>query len=185
MTKAVLLHEYIYNLLIVKKRNHFTVTHLRDEIIEEHGTLFCNEKARKLAYRHLSQLVKKGLMYKRRLQYSDDTVYSTTALFDDTVFRIKKAPNPIGEGNSIKVQQNSNVSFLLVLEKEKITHQNDLRFVTEEMKVFENLITRFPEQKECVEPFYYEAKKRSTELYSHVSALSKILNGTVSSPRAC
>lgn len=185
MSKAVSLHKHFYNLLKIKKLNHFTVTEFRDALMDEPDASFCKVEARKFVYRRLLLLVNKGLMYKTDSKFSSETRYSTSELFSHTVFKTKKAPNPQGEGIPSNVQQNSNVSFLLELKKEKIIHETDLRFVTEEMEVFESLMTRFPEQKEYLEPFFYEARNRSSKLYSHVSALSKILNNTAIGSREC
>lgn len=176
MSRAVSLHQHFYNLLKVRKMNHFTVTEFRDAVIADSQTSWCKDEARKFVYRRLLLLVRKRLLHRTGKKHSPDTLYSTTKLFSQTVFKVKNTIRAAGEGGFLKVPKKPSDSFLTVLQKEKVMYKTDLRFATEEMEVFECLIQRFPEQKEFIEPFFHEAKVRSAQLYSHVSALSKILN---------
>lgn len=65
MIASVAINEHIFNLLIKKGLDHFSVTDLRDELMNENQDLGDGSEARKFVYRQLLRLVEKGYLEKR------------------------------------------------------------------------------------------------------------------------
>lgn len=169
MSNVVSLHEFFYNLLIVKRVNNFTVTELRDALLSSTGNTFSSDEARLYVYRRILFLEAKGLLVRTKSSHSKAVRYITSANFDDVQFKSKATLK-----KEIKGEANQD-SFFSELKKEKQLHEEHLLMIEGEIETFASLLKRFPEQKRNVRPFFNEAQQQSKRLHSHVRAISKIL----------
>lgn len=181
MSKAVSLNEHIYNLLIIRGINQFTVTEARDALMEQSEYFSDEIEARKVVYRQILRLLNKGLLAKTNSEASQTVKYFKTEQFSQTDFTLKHKKKSVNDAQVITSKQTvHDVTdfFWSILEKEKLTHEADLQIVLGELEEFKRLLSRFPEKREHFESFYFEAKERSTTLLGKVNALTKVLNTT-------
>jgi len=182
VSNVIALNEYVYNLLIKKGFNKFTVTELRNALLKQSKEFKNKDEARRFIYRHLVRLVKKRLLIKQEKKSPKNTIYLKTELFDTTVF--------IGGGLSqterkfygselyLEVREEDS-SFLQEILKEKLLHEIDLATLEGEIEEYMSLIERFPEQKKSINELYCEAKKHSVRSLGKVNALTKIYRSSL------
>ncbi|MCE0555593.1 hypothetical protein [Motilimonas sp. E26] len=170
MSNVVSLHEFFYNLLIVKRVNNFTITELRDALLDSTSNAFSPKEARLYVYRRVLFLESKELLVKTKSSHSKEVRYITSAQFENVLFKSKKTLKQVPEKKSLEPE-----SFFTSLQKEKKAHEDHLLMIEGELETFASLIKRYPDQKNSVKPFFNQAEQEHRRLYSHVRAISKIL----------
>lgn len=165
----------MYNLLIKKGLNEFTIVQARDELVKETDRFKDMNEARKYVYRQVSSLVTKG--YLEVKGSGRHKRYSKTELCDHITFveksEIKIRPKRKA-AKTTKIETFNRREFLS-LEKERNQYQGELSISLAEVEEYKVLIERFPDKKELLHPMISSAKERSATMLGKVNALTAVL----------
>ncbi|HBC3974427.1 TPA: hypothetical protein KD887_000065 [Vibrio parahaemolyticus] len=171
MNRITKINPHMFNLLIEREMDDFSVTEARDALLES-GVLFpSKEDARKYVYRQLLSFEGKGWLLADGLRR--DKRYNLTAEFkalavEPRTFRDKK----------MKVDSSARLteSELNTLLQEKKLHEGELAITLGEIEEYQSLLSRFPSNKKDLQPLYDAAKEHSAKLLGKINALNNYVH---------
>ena len=178
MSKAVALNEHIYNLLIVKDLDRFTVTELRDALVKSTEQFDDENEARKFIYRQLSRMVNKGLLKKQTANSRKGTIYFKSDVFKQSQFiakirRLKK--HQYRECTMLpEVDVPTCSGFLDTIRKEKSELEALQEIALREMVKYQEVLNRFPDEASYVQTFFLQARVRAKNIQGDLEALTKL-----------
>lgn len=166
----------IYNLLINRDLDRFTVIQARDELQQSSDRFEDDNEARKYIYRQINHLVSNG--YLKTLGEGREKLYIKTEAFNlgsfskKTVKRYKRRSSEDGKC----VQGVQTAQYIEALEKERFQYKTELSITYAEEQEYSRLMNRFPDKKELLMPIYVQAKERSETTLGKINALTTALN---------
>ena len=181
MSKAVPLNTFVYNLLIKKSLNDFTITEIRDALLASSSKFDEKNEAHRFIYNQILRLVDKSYLIKQAKVGSKRATYSKSALFLATNFTATSRKSKKSHGQLIVVPKSklkvvTKYSFQDELGKEKYTHVADLAVILCEVEEYKDLIQRFPDQIDNLKELYIDARGRSARLLGKINAITRVLN---------
>jgi len=181
VSKAVALHQDVYNLLIVNNIDNFTVSEIRDALMYSSEYFNDERETRRCIYRVICKLVKRGLLIKHPNALAKEIKYTKPELFFTANFVIKQGVKTV-EVKAAKIpvlNDNSavtNTGFFAELLEQKQKHEAELAIKLGEVEEFKALMKRYPQKNELFNRFYLETRDCSAQLLGKVNALTKVLN---------
>lgn len=176
MTKAVSINPYLYNLLIVKDVNDFTITELKELYIDEVEFEIDSLNARQVVYRQVLRLVKRGLLKRAEAENTADIRYKKTSLFTETQFfkKLLVAKTFDQKETNNVVPQTSSIRYQQELIKEKATYEADLTITLSEVEEYEAWLERYPHKLDELNQLVVASRQRAAQLLGKVKALSNL-----------
>jgi len=188
VSKAVPLNNFVYNLLIEKNLNDFTIKEIRDALMISSSKFDDKHEAHRFIYRQVIYLVDKKLLIKQVTAGSKLATYAKSALFLATKF-VAKSRKSKKQSAEVTVVSNlrtvAKYDFQDELSKEKHTHEADLAVILCEVEEYKDLIQRFPEQVDNLKELYLDARGRSAQLLGKINAITKVLSKASMVYRPC
>ncbi len=168
MNKVTRINPHMFNLLIEKGMDDFSVIEARDALLNS-GVAFPNKAdARKYVYKQLLSFEEKGwlsvigtLRHKR---------YHQTCDFKALKIEPREARNSKVKADSTVVQT-ADIP-LTVLEQEKKQYEGELAITLGEIEEYQSLLTRFPHSRQKMQPLFSAARERSAKLLGKINALT-------------
>ncbi|WP_283129802.1 hypothetical protein [Enterovibrio norvegicus] len=172
MIASVAINEHIFNLLIKKGLDHFSVTDLRDELMNENQDLGDGSEARKFVYRQLLRLVEKGYLEKTS-RTSGKMAYRKTELFFKTTFKPRLSRKKISKAS--REELSSENAFSAILKSELARYEAELSITLREMDKYQSLMSSYPEQAEFISKFFVDARERAKDLQGDIEAVNNLV----------
>lgn len=170
----------LYEALVNKAMNHFTILELRDAcFVHSISNVSTGRmKAYKTAYRQVERLVSKGILAKTKP--NDGSVrYGKTEAFYCTEFAIRKVPTGgsrnISDATVLGGNDGASQAMKEQLSALARSYQVDLLTCIGESEEYIRLYSDFPALKAQLEPQYHEARERSSKLLGKIKALDTVL----------
>ncbi|WP_413112706.1 hypothetical protein [Thaumasiovibrio sp. DFM-14] len=176
MSKSVALNEHIYNLLIVRDLDHFTVTGLRDALLEAGCIQGDKNEARKFAYRQISRLLLNGYLKKSDKKGVHNAVYSKTPKAHTAQFYPKKMPPLKNSVSSHTPVDKGNSDFLKTLQKERNELEALQAIALREIEKYQEVIQRFPSERPYINTIFVRARVHATNIQGDLEALAKLVD---------
>ncbi|MCJ2375569.1 hypothetical protein LNL84_01835 [Vibrio sp. ZSDZ34] len=173
MKQKTKINTHMFNLLIKKEMNAFSVTEARDALMATTSEFKNHEEARRYVYRQIWTYERKGWLISKVL--SGVKRYTKTESFLSHSFtpRDKKELS-----KPRKVSALESTTDLKTLVEEKRRYEGELAIVLGEVEEYQSLIKRFPKEKALFLPMLTEAKEGSAKLLGSINALSKVLKAS-------
>ncbi|MCE0493884.1 hypothetical protein [Vibrio salinus] len=177
MKRTKKLSHPIYNLLINRNLDRFTVIQARDELQKSTDDRFDDANdARRYVYRQINHLVSNG--YLKTVGNGREKLYIKTEAFNLGSFSKKTVKKY--QRNMIKVEKSVQITqtekYIKALEKERIQYKSELSVILAEEQEYHRLMNRFIDKKELLMPIYTQAKERSETTLGKINALTSVLN---------
>ncbi|WP_295895785.1 hypothetical protein [uncultured Vibrio sp.] len=171
MKQAKKINTYMFNLLIKREMNNFTVTEARDCLMKDFEEFDDLHHARKTIYRQILTFVRRGWLkhtgkgHTKRYQKSEQFLQLSFESNNDLIVRSTAE-------QKVKVSTNSSFGVLVA---EKNRYEGELAIILGEVDEFQSLLKRFPNEEELLYPMFVDAKDRSAKLLGRINTLSKVL----------
>ncbi|MGR5140420.1 hypothetical protein ACQKPX_01950 [Photobacterium sp. DNB23_23_1] len=174
MVAKIKINRFMYNLLIEKKLDGFSVTEARDAILYYDSSLEDTNQARKVIYRQI--LLFLGKNWLRDTGEGHNKQYWVTDIFK----QLPVEPRSDRKGTDLKEVKEFKPATKETMEmdqlfKEKSQYEGELSITLGEVEELRSLIERFPKKAREWTPFLNEAKERSATLLGRINALEKVL----------
>ncbi|PSW06074.1 hypothetical protein [Photobacterium lipolyticum] len=184
MVAKIKINRFMYNLLIEKKLDGFSVTEARDAILSYDSSLEDTNQARKVIYRQILSFLGKGWL--RDTGEGHNKHYWVTDTFKQLPVEprsgIKSAD--LNEEKEFKSATKATMGFDQLF-KEKSQYEGELSITLGEVEELRSLIERFPKKAREWTPFFIEAKERSATLLGRINALEKVLKHDAKAVSKC
>ncbi|MDD1796256.1 hypothetical protein LRP50_24350 [Enterovibrio sp. ZSDZ42] len=174
MSKPVAINAHIYNLLIKKDLDHFTVTELRAELMAESPSFTDPTEARKFLYRQILRLTDKGYLQKVDKGSRKSAYRKTEKFFSSTFFARGSLPE-IQTNIAVSCVVTGESEFLKKLKGELVQFEAELSLTLREMGKYQALISSFPEQAEYIKTFFHSARQRAKNLQGDLEAINNLI----------
>ncbi|MCS0267269.1 hypothetical protein NDJ22_19835 [Vibrio alginolyticus] len=176
MKKVTRINPYMFNLLIEREMDNFSVIEARDVLCDGGEPFSSKEKARKYIYKQLLSYEKKGWL--SALGARRDKRYQITNDFKLLTTKPKPLKTRKTEADFTTIQASD--TSITVLEKEKKQHEGELAITLGEIEEYKSLLMRFPNSKQDMLPLFNGARERSAKLLGRINALTnwiKVIQG--------
>lgn len=171
MNRITKINPHMFNLLIDRGMDDFSVTEARDTLLES-GVMFpSKEEARKYVYKQLLSLEGKGWLLADGLRR--DKRYHVTEEFKSLTVEPRAVSGKKKEVNSNAQLMESDLNALV---QEKKVYEGELAITLGEVEEYQSLLSRFPSSKTVLLPLYDAAKERSAKLLGKVNALNNYVH---------
>ena len=181
MKKVTRINPDMFNLLIEKGMDNFSVVEARDALFNGTSTFSSRDDARKYIYKQLLSFEEKGWL--SVIGTRRDKRYHQTNEFKALTIEPRAARNKKVKVDSITVQ--TPVCSLNTLEQEKKHHEGELAITLGEIEEYQSLLTRFPSNKHDMEPLFNAARERSAKLLGRINALTNWMQVAQSKAPQC
>ncbi|NOH84246.1 hypothetical protein F0249_10510 [Vibrio sp. 03-59-1] len=181
MKQPTKINSDMFNLLIEKEMNNFTVIEARDAFALTNNRFEKIDDARKYVYRQILSFERKGWISSKGSGRKKR--YSKTTLFLQNSFAPRGSKKR--SRNLIEMIQVGADFPLNKLVAEKNQHEGELAIILGEVEEYQLLMERFPHLKESFMPLFSEAKDRSAKRLGKINALSNILKVVSSRTVTC
>jgi len=169
----------MFELLIEKGMDKFSVVELRDGflkiMLEKHSL----DEARKYVYRQILAFIRKGWLkcegQGRQKIYIKSDLFNSLGFTDENA--IKKA--------SMAPKNPTSVDSYTLLTKEKSNSEGELAIILGEVEEYQTLMSRFPTLNNSLKILFEEAKDRSAKHLGKINALSKVIELSRSEHTLC
>ncbi|MEZ8656271.1 hypothetical protein AB6D60_20035 [Vibrio splendidus] len=168
MKKVIRINPHMFNLLIEKGMDNFSVTEARDALLNGTSAFPSKDDARKYVYKQLLSFEEKGWL--SVIGTRRDKRYHQTNEFKALTIELRSARNRKAKVDSIAVQ--SPEYSINALEQEKKQHEGELAITLGEIEEYQSLLTRFPNNKHDMQPLFNAARERSAKLLGRINALT-------------
>ena len=174
MKQATEINEYMFNLLIEKEMDEFSVIEIRDALMKITNEFANADEARKSIYRQILLFGRKGWLVStgsgRSKRYAKSELFLSTKFSPRSTTKIK---NVFAEQLIFESKPE-----LATLAKEKKQYEGELAIILGEVEEFQSLIKRFPQNSSFFAPLFSDAKDRSARVLGRINALSKVLSSS-------
>jgi hypothetical protein len=174
MTKTIKLNEYIYNLLIEKKFDHFTITTLSNTLQAVNESYEETNEARRFVYRQVIRLVNRGLLVRDNNPSPKKAQYSKTTLFNAysyiKVIKSRDVKDTMLKEGEVNVDEH----FQSEIEQKKIIYECELLMLDSEMEEYTQLSDKYPSNREVIVNFIDKTQLRLLVLKGKLTALNNI-----------
>lgn len=165
MNTIIKINAHMFNLLIEKKMDDFSVIEVRDVLLIQDVSFIDKEEARQYVYRQLLSFEKNGWL--TSLGKGRDKRYSVTDKFRAQSFA-PKSDEKVKSSNCVG-------NIIAILAQEKKDYEAELAIILGEIEEYQSLLNRFPNDKEILIPLFDAAKEHSAKLSGKVNALTNRL----------
>ncbi|MHB9954801.1 hypothetical protein [Vibrio campbellii] len=181
MKKVTRINPDMFNLLIERGMDDFSVIEARDALLNSTSTFTSSDEARKYVYKQLLSLEEKGWL--SVIGTRRGKRYHQTNEFKALTIEPRAARNKKAKVDSITVQTPE--FSLNALEQEKKQHEGELAITLGEIEEYQSLLTRFPNNKHDMEPLFNAARERSAKLLGKINALTNWMQVAQSKASQC
>ncbi|MEZ8930876.1 MULTISPECIES: hypothetical protein [unclassified Vibrio] len=181
MKKVIRINPHMFNLLIEKGMDNFSVTEARDALLNGTSAFPSKDDARKYVYKQLLSFEEKGWL--SVIGTRRDKRYHQTNEFKALTIEPRSARNRKAKVDSIAVQ--SPEYSINALEQEKKQHEGELAITLGEIEEYQSLLTRFPNNKHDMQPLFNAARERSAKLLGRINALTNWMQVAQSKAPQC
>lgn len=170
MVQKVFLNEWIYNALIKRNLNGFTVTELRDLIMAHEDIDLSKAGMSVFVRRQLIKLLERGYLFKQEARNPRKSKYFKTPLFvlDEFIPAARTKMKPSNFQDSDR--------FVERINHDREQSEAELTIILGEVEEYKRVLALYPEQHELIEPLISRAKMQSAELLGRINALSNLAN---------
>lgn len=180
---------FLHFLLVIKEMNDFTVTEIKDALMNKYSAFSDPVEARKFIYRQLTRSVERGLLKRT----NKDARSGKSVIYSKTKYFFSSSITPVARGNKAKLvltqiepsKVQSQPSYKVELQKELSAYEIDFNTILEEVNEYKRLSDRFPILKEELQRHHSIAKSKSIKLLGKINALQNLLGCTVSDQQEC
>ncbi|MBF4336836.1 hypothetical protein P4S52_15385 [Vibrio sp. SA48] len=176
MKKVIRINPYMFNLLIEKGMDDFSVIDARDALLNSSVIFSSKDDARKYIYKQLLSFEEKGWLSTigthRSKRYHQTSEFKALTVEPRVASKNKVNVDPI-------VTQTADTP-LNVLEQEKKQYEGELEITLGEIEEYQSLLTRFPHNRQKMQPLFNTARERSAKLLGKINALTnwiKVVQG--------
>ncbi len=166
----------MFNLLIEKGMDDFSVIDARDALLNSSVIFSSKDDARKYIYKQLLSFEEKGWLSTigthRSKRYHQTSEFKALTVEPRVASKNKVNVDPI-------VTQTADTP-LNVLEQEKKQYEGELEITLGEIEEYQSLLTRFPHNRQKMQPLFNTARERSAKLLGKINALTnwiKVVQG--------
>lgn len=171
MMQSKKINAHMFNLLIKKEMDDFSVTEARDALMELSKEFKNLEETRKYVYRQILAFERKGWLV--TTGHSRAKKYQKTELLKSISVVPRKLKNDLRQETPSQThQENADLKILL---KEKNKYEGELAIVLGEIEEYQSLMERFPKKTDFFLPMFTETKDHSAKLLGKINALSRVL----------
>ncbi|NOI76976.1 hypothetical protein F0224_14900 [Vibrio coralliilyticus] len=181
MKKVIRINPYMFNLLIEKGMDNFSVLEARDALHGNEDTFPNKEEARKYVYKQLLSFEEKGWLSVTGTRR--DKRYHQTNDFRSLIIEPKTPRKRKATDDSMTGQ--IPYSSLNTLEQEKKQHEGELAITLGEIEEYQSLLMRFPNNRQDIQPLFNEARERSAKLLGRINALTNWMQVAQSKASQC
>jgi len=181
MKKVIRINPHMFNLLIEKGMDNFSVTEARDALLNGTSAFPSKDDARKYVYKQLISFEEKGWL--SVIGARRDKRYHQTNEFKALTIEPRVARNRKAKVDSTDVQIPE--FSLNALEQEKKQHEGELVITLGEIEEYQSLLTRFPNNKQDMQPLFNAARERSAKLLGRINALTNWMQVAQSKAPQC
>ncbi len=181
MKKVTRINPHMFNLLIEKGMDNFSVTEARDALLNSASAFPSKDDARKYVYKQLLSFEEKGWL--SVIGVRRDKRYHQTNEFKALTIEPRSGRNKKAKVDSIAIQTPE--CFLNALEQEKKQHEGELAITLGEIEEYQSLLTRFPNNKQDMQPLFNAARERSAKLLGRINALTNWMQVAQSKAPQC
>ncbi|MEJ2765232.1 response regulator [Photobacterium sp. MCCC 1A19761] len=176
LNNPIKINQHLYFILMDEQFDNFTVVEMRDAYLSSFDNDLDKNEARKIIYRQILRLQKRGLLEKNGANNARDSRYKKTALF----YQSDLKPHPKGDSPARQISNHDHISEC----KDPVIHQLkerlkqcevDLLTSIGESEEYMRLYESFPEMKEHLESQYLQARENSSKLLGQIKAIKIVL----------
>ncbi|EGQ7693898.1 hypothetical protein M5238_001423 [Vibrio vulnificus] len=168
MNKVIRINPHMFNLLIEKGMDGFSVIDARDTLLNSDVTFPSKDDARKYIYKQLLSFEEKGWLSvvgtHRAKRYHQTSEFKALTV-EPRVVRKSKV-------NVVPIAIQTADTPLTVLEQEKKQYEGELAITLGEIEEYQSLLTRFPHSRQKMQPLFNAARERSAKLLGKINALT-------------
>lgn len=161
----------MFNLLIKRELNDFSVTEARDALMDLGEEFKEPQEARKYIYRQILTFERKGWLV--ATGHGRDKKYQKTELLKSLTVVPRTLKSDLPRDTKYQAQHES--VDLAILRKEKNKYEAELSIVLSEIDEFQSLMKRFPKRQDLFLTMLTETKEHSVRLLGKINVLSKVL----------
>ncbi|MFA0657165.1 hypothetical protein [Vibrio sp. 10N.222.49.C12] len=181
MKKVTRINPHMFNLLIEKGMDNFSVTEARDALLNGTSAFPSKVDARKYVYKQLLSLEEKGWL--SVIGTRRDKRYHQTNEFKALTVEPRSGRNRQAKVDSMAVQTSE--YSIHALEQEKKQYEGELAITLGEIEEYQSLLTRFPNNKQDMQPLFNAARERSAKLLGRINALTNWMQVAQSKAPQC
>lgn len=184
MSNKVKLNEVVFKILIENKLDGFTVSDMRDSVLEVSDLFESKEAAGTFAYRQIFALEKKKLLAKsEKVDGKKLTYYQTELLLNSQVImksyefkeRAKRTSVIPKATASISSKEKPTSELLKAVIKQKTQYEAELTMILSETEEVKHVMSSFPDESTHLQALYLDLRNQSATLCGKVNALTKII----------
>jgi hypothetical protein len=179
MKKILKMNPYMFNLLIKREMDNFSVVEIRDALMECAPIFEDKEQARKYVYRQLLSFERKGWLVSTG--FRRDKRYLLTKQFHSRSFEPRKS----SKEKSISASSEDIENTIGVLNQEKTQYEGELSIVLSELEEYQSLLVRFPSNTVILKPMFEATKDRTAKLLGKINALTNCIHAARSDSFTC
>ncbi|MEX0335254.1 hypothetical protein [Vibrio tubiashii] len=168
MKKVTKINPYMFNLLIEKGMDNFSVIEARDALHDSEDIFPNKEGARKYVYKQLLSFEEKGWL--SVIGTRRDKRYQVTNEFKALIIEPRTSRTRRTQADLMAVQISA--PSLNTLEQEKKQHEGELAITLGEIEEYQSLLMRFPNNRQEMQPLINAARERSAKLLGRMNALT-------------
>ena len=176
MSKTTKLNKSMYNLLIEKNMDHFSILQARDELLKSIERFNDKTEARKFIHRQVHHLASIG--YLEILGTGREKRFKKTELFNKTEFSVRSEQS---KPKSVRIKHESNepptkiLDDHIVLIKERNQYQGELAISLAEAEEYKALLGRFPDRSTLLFPLHSAAKEKAATILGKMNAVNALI----------
>ncbi|WP_199454494.1 hypothetical protein [Vibrio owensii] len=181
MKKVTRINPDMFNLLIEKGMDDFSVIDARDALLKGTSVFSSRDDARKYVYKQLLSFEEKGWLSvtgtRRDKRYHQTNDFKALIIEPRTPSK-RKATKESVSGQILD-------SSLNTLEQEKKQHEGELAITLGEIEEYQSLLVRFPNNKQEIQPLFNSARERSAKLLGRINALTNWMQVVQGNAQRC
>ncbi|EGR3453987.1 hypothetical protein CGH61_18910 [Vibrio parahaemolyticus] len=179
MKKVLKMNPHMFNLLIEREMDNFSVVEIRDALMECAPIFEDKEQARKYVYRQLLSFERKGWLASTGSRR--DKRYLLTKKFHSQSFEPRKS----SKEKTISARSEEIENTIGVLNQEKTQYEGELSIVLSELEEYQSLLVRFPSNTVILKPMFDATKDRTAKLLGKINALTNCIHATRTGASTC
>ncbi|MDF4913024.1 hypothetical protein P3588_02130 [Vibrio parahaemolyticus] len=181
MKKVTRINPDMFNLLIEKGMDDFSVIDARDALLNGTSAFSSRDDARKYVYKQLLSFEEKGWLSvtgtRRDKRYHQTNDFKALIIEPRTPSKRKTTKESVS-GQILD-------SSLNTLEQEKKQHEGELAITLGEIEEHQSLLVRFPNNKQEIQPLFNSARERSAKLLGRINALTNWMQVVQGNAQRC
>ncbi|HHC7267565.1 TPA: hypothetical protein ACN30M_001328 [Vibrio parahaemolyticus] len=167
----------MYNLLIEKNMDNFSILQARDELLKSKDRFSDETQARKFIYRQVHHLASKGYLVIQGA--GRQKRFKKTELFHKAEFSVrtdKSKPKSVNTNHESNERSPARNDDHIVLIKERNQYQGELAISLAETEEYKALLGRFPDRSSLLYPLHSAAKERAATILGKMNAVNALIS---------